>query len=201
MILERDAVAESLARFDRRAARTPRGRAAVAIVLFSDPDDPQSSVWMTRRSPRLRAHAGQWALPGGRIDEGESTEVAALRELDEELAIRLDEMAVLGSLDDYVTRSGFCITPVVLWAGDDHREPVPNPGEVESVHSVTVDELDVEPYFVTIPESPRPVVQVPILGSRIHAPTGAILYQFREVVVHGRETRVDELEQPVFAWR
>lgn len=201
MELTRDAVAASLDRFERRTADSTGGHAAVGFVLAPSPRSDGTDFWITRRSPRLRAHAGQWALPGGRVDAGETAEQAALRELDEELGVRLSERAVLGSLDDYVTRSGFRITPVVVWAGDDPVEPVPNPDEVHAVHSVAVRDLDVEPRFVTIPESPRPVIQVPILGSRIHAPTGAILFQFREVVLHGRETRVDHVEQPVFAWR
>ncbi len=79
----------------------------------------------------------------------------------------------------------------------------PNPAEVARVHLVpleTLDEPDV-PRFISIPESDRPVIQLPILGSLIHAPTAAVIYQMREVVSHGRPTRVDHLEQPVWAWR
>ena len=56
------------------------------------------------------------------------------------------------------------------------------------------------PQLRSIPESDQPVISVPLLGTRIHAPTAAILYQLREVVVHGRDTRVDHYEQPVWAW-
>jgi hypothetical protein len=89
---------------------------------------------------------------------------------------------------------------VVLWAGG---EPVlrPNPVEVSEVHRVTMDVIDVEPRFVTIAESDAPVIQLPILGRLVHAPTAAVLHQFREVVLHGRATRVAHFEQPVFAWR
>jgi hypothetical protein len=45
------------------------------------------------------------------------------------------------------------------------------------------------------------VIQIPLLGTLVHAPTAAVIYQLREVVVHGRSTRVHDLEQPVFAWR
>src|SRR5581483_11819763 len=72
------------------------------------------AVLLTRRASRLRAHAGQWALPGGRVDPGEEPVTAAFRELVEELDLRLDPSALLGVLDDYPTRSGYVITPFVL---------------------------------------------------------------------------------------
>jgi hypothetical protein len=92
------------------------------------------------------------------------------------------------------------VTPIVLWCGA-AGELVPNPAEVASVHVASLDALDVEPRFVSIPESDAPVIQLPLFGTQIHAPTAAILYQFREVSLHGRTTRVAHLEQPVFAWR
>jgi hypothetical protein len=107
---------------------------------------------------------------------------------------------VLGTLDDYPTRSGYLITPVVVWAG----EPAPlrpNPQEVASVHRIALgdiagpDAVD----FVAIPESDRRVIRVRMRGSLVHAPTAAVIYQFRELLA-GRHTRVADLEQPVFAW-
>jgi 8-oxo-dGTP pyrophosphatase MutT (NUDIX family) len=160
------------------------------------------AVLLTRRAARLRAHAGQWALPGGSVDAGERPVDAALRELKEELGLDVAESAVLGVLDDYPTRSGFVITPFVVWGGDD---PLlrPDPGEVLSVHRVAFRELcrSDSPRFVSIPESDRPVVQLPIGGDLIHAPTGAVLLQFRRVAIEGVTERVAGYEQPVFAWR
>jgi 8-oxo-dGTP pyrophosphatase MutT (NUDIX family) len=192
----------NLAGFERRAhpsgGRLP---AAVALVLLPD-DEGRACFVLTRRADRLRAHARQWALPGGRMDPGETAEAAALRELDEEVGLTLDASAVLGVLDDYPTRSGFVITPVVVW-GEGAGTLTPNPDEVKHVYHVPLDDLERPevPILVTIPESDRPVIQLPILSALIHAPTAAVIYQMREVVVHGRPTRVDHFEQPVWAWK
>jgi 8-oxo-dGTP pyrophosphatase MutT (NUDIX family) len=193
---------KNLAGFERRPI-APDGRrpAAVAVVLLAD-DGGRACFLLTRRAATLRAHARQWALPGGRIDAGESAEGAALRELGEEVGLVLDNASVLGLLDDYGTRSGFIITPVVVWAGA-AAELAPNPDEVAHVYRVPITDLDKPdvPRLITIPESDRPVIQVPLLSSLIHAPTAAVLYQVREVVVHGRPTRVAHFEQPTWAWK
>jgi 8-oxo-dGTP pyrophosphatase MutT (NUDIX family) len=145
-----------------------------------------AAVILTRRATAMRAHAGQWALPGGRLEPGESPLDATLRELHEELRLELNREALIGALDDYPTRSGYVITPVVLWAGD-QAEVDPDPGEVRSVHRVAFSELcrADSPRFVSIPESDRPVVQIPVGGDLIHAPTGAVLLQFRRVAIEG----------------
>jgi 8-oxo-dGTP pyrophosphatase MutT (NUDIX family) len=158
---------------------------------------------LCRRASRMNRHAAQWALPGGRVDAGESVEETALRELDEELGVHLDPDCVLGRLDDYPTRSGYVITPVIVWGGAGLTLD-PNPDEVAHAYRIGLHQLcrDDSPRFVTIPESDRPVVQVPLGGDLIHAPTGAVLVQFRWVVLDGRAgERVHHFEQPVFAWR
>jgi mutator protein MutT len=178
-----------------------RKHAAVALALIRG-DAGAACFVLTRRAAKLRNHAGQWALPGGRLDAGETPERAALREMHEEVGLALEESAVLGRLDDYPTRSGFVITPIVVWSGE-HAELRPDPAEVAAVYRVPVADLARPgvPHLRRIPESERPVISIPLQGTHIHAPTAAILFQLREVALLGRATRVDHFEQPLFAWK
>ena len=193
-------LAANLARLERApAAHAGLKRAAVCVVVTTS-EAGEAALLLTRRAAQLTTHAGQFALPGGRVDEGESALDAARREAREEVGLALAPQTFLGQLDDYPTRSGYLITPLVAWlpAGSD---PVPNPAEVASIYRVPLADLAAGPEFVAIPESDRPVVRYPLLGTTIHAPTAAVMYQFMEVAVHGRSTRVGHLEQPVWAWR
>ena len=190
-------------------------RAAVALVVADEGmgadidgiDNPPhwsnaAALLLTRRALHLRNHAGQWALPGGRIEPGETPEQAALREVEEEIGLRLNPSQILGRLDDYATRSGFVITPIVVWAG---AVPAlqPSPDDVASVHRIGIGELmrPDAPMLETTPHSPHPVLCMPIGSSWIAAPTAAFLYQFREVCLRGQATRVAHFDQPMFAWR
>ncbi len=212
----RERVESNLRRFDLRAQRRAgHVRAAVAFTLVDGieaagigniphrAEDRENAAYiLTTRAARLSSHAGQRAYPGGRIDPGESAEQAALRELDEEVGLALGEDAVLGRLDDYVTRSGYVITPVVVW-GAGAVDLVPNPGEVERIHRVPLRELlrAEAPILESIPESRHPVLKMPLGDEWFAAPSAAIAYQFREVALLGRDTRVAHFEQPYFAWR
>lgn len=199
----RRAIAARCAAFTRVAAAghdADLKHAAVAIALVDD-GSGGTAMLLTLRASSLRAHSSQWAFPGGRCDPGETAIEAALREMHEELGLRLDADDVLGVLDDYPTRSGYLITPVVVWA-ENSLDLTPNPDEVASVHRIGLDAIaDPNAFdFVAIPESDRRVVRYRHDDSHIHAPTAALIYQFREVLA-GRTTRVADLEQPVFAWK
>lgn len=199
-------ITTNLAAFERRELPLESRRAAaVAVALLPDPvperPEGRACFVLTVRTD-LGRHSGQFALPGGRRDPGETVEEAALRELEEEVGLAVPPSAVLGLLDDYPSRSGFVITPVVVW-GEASGALEPDPSEVAAVFRVGLDELDrtEHPILSSIPESDRPVLSLAIRGHRVYAPTAAILYQFLEVALRGRPTRVADYEDPVFAWR
>ncbi|TFH21663.1 MAG: CoA pyrophosphatase [Myxococcales bacterium] len=195
-------VSANLAAFDRRCAQLDERKAAgVAIALLPD-EEGRACFVLTRRTARVGSHKGQWALPGGRREREETSEQAAVRELEEEVGIAAGQVTVLGVLDDYATRSGYVITPVVVWCEATVRLEA-DPREVAAAYRVAVSHLEGPdlPHLREIPESDRPVISLPLLDTHIHAPTAAVLYQFREVALLGRATRVDHFEEPVFAWR
>ncbi len=198
----RDAIAQNLASHDRiSVADGCLRKAAVALVVNAAQQDAPTSIIVTLRASKLNRHGGQYALPGGRLDEGESVIDAALRETHEEVGLHLEKSSVLGVLDDMVTRSGFVITPVVAWAGAG-ASFTPDPGEVAKLFRVPLHELDAPtiPEIVADRTGGKPVMSAvfPTIGHRMYAPTAALLYQFREVCLHGRTTRVGDLGQPEF---
>lgn len=220
-------IAGNLAAFERRTPRAARGAAgelrpaAVAVAVVpggtapgreaQHPGAPPEAAFLLTVRGALKRHRGQFALPGGRVDPGESAEEAALRELAEEVGIAAEPGDILGVLDDYPTRSGFLITPVVVWRPA--WEPLsPQPGEVEEVHRVPLADLYAPgappPSFgaesgrarIDGPEDDLPLLYFPLLGTSVFAPTAALLYQFREVALEGAAARVAGYEQPRFAW-
>jgi mutator protein MutT len=212
----RDRICANLARLDlRRIDTSKRKHAAVAITItncnsdanfgeipFNETGAGLAAFILTIRAANMKNHAGQRAFPGGRIDVGETPQQAVLRELDEEVGLKLDQQSVLGQLDDYATRSGFVITPFVVWGGS-QLNLTANPDEVESIHRIPISELlrKDSPILESIPESDNPVIKMPLGNDWFAAPTAAIAYQFREVAMLGKNTRVAHFEQPLFAWK
>ena len=171
-------------------------RAAVALAIWQAEDGTHNLI-MTKRAPRLNRHAGQWALPGGRVDEGETEEEAARREMDEEIGLALPPSALLGRLDDYEARSGFAITPFVYWAGE-NPTLTPDPGEVAAIHDIPISVLEDAANFELAGDDGK-LIRFHFRVDHMHAPTAAILYQFAEVALQGRQTRVADLRSPGWA--
>src|SRR5437773_5771239 len=140
--------------------------AAVGVVVLADEADRACFV-LTRRLNTLRRHGGQWALPGGRLEADETAALAALREIHEEVGLDLPSEAILGRLDDFVSRSGHLISPFVVWAGIDATLLV-SPDEVDRAYRVPLKELD-RPGGLSF--EPLLHFTLPTLPSSVHAPT------------------------------
>ena len=195
----------NLSLFSRRALENDSLLpAAVAIVLVPCAATSEACVLLTLRPDTLKRHAGQYGLPGGRLDQGETASEAVIRELHEELRLKISRSDLLGALDDYPTRSGFRITPIVAWAKD-IRAIRPDPSEIVQLFSIPLSEIDAaalsEPESLAGSDAPIVSMALPTLGDSLYAPTGAIFYQFREVALQGRSTRVAHFAQPKFAHR
>ena len=188
-------ISANLARFERRAAREAGLRRAAVAILLS-PLGGQTTYVLTRRAMTLRRGAGNYALPGGNFEPGEDAVAAAIRETAEELGVRTSPRQVLGLLDDFVTLGGHAVTPVVLWS----PKPLtlaPDPAEVHEAWRLPITELDHPDSPLSEPNpNGTPILKMFARGQWINPPTAAFLYQFREVALHGRATRVLDVGQP-----
>jgi len=193
----RAVIEANLRDFARISSPSPQRPAAVAVVLVDLDGEP--SVPIFQRTADMSRHAGQMALPGGRLHEGETVETCALRELQEELGLAVPPGDVVGCLDDFDTRSGFTITPVVIWSGVDARDLVPSAAEVAHLFVVPIPVLraaarDAEP-------GPSGSFSLKLPSVEVFAPTAAMLYQFSLVALEGRTVRVADFYQPPWTHR
>lgn len=184
-----------LAAFARRPSTLPLIRAAVAIVVVDARGEPAVPIF--QRTADMRRHAGQMALPGGKMNPGETDEACAMRELEEELGLQVSEADLVGRLDDFETRSGFAITPVVFWSGEPVSALRPSASEVAQLVVVRLGEL--ERAAERAEPGDRFSLRLPTV--EVFAPTAAMLYQFSEVALGGREVRVADFYQPPFTHR
>ncbi len=198
-------IKRNLSGFSRvELAKNNLAKAAVSIIVAKNAENSGASVLLTLRPKHMNRHSGQFALPGGRLDDGETVVNAALRETREELGLKLDQSNILGKLDDYPTRSGFCVSPLVMWS-ESEEDLKPDPNEVKRVYHIPFEELN-SPQIPSLSETANgnnPVLSahLPSAGGYVYAPTAAILYQFREVAIRGLDTRVAHFGQPEFAWK
>lgn len=193
----RDSLVQNLSQFDCHLIEAEGLRHAAVALIVAPSDEEDASLIVTKRVSKMRDHAGQWALPGGKIDPGETPLDAARRETEEEIGLLLDEDAVIGRLDDFQTQSGFVISPFVFWAntGD---SLAPNPDEVAFVQHFPITQFERSDLIELLPgrTEETPVLRIFLGDTRMHAPTGAFLLQFWEVAVRGTATRVKHYGQP-----
>jgi 8-oxo-dGTP pyrophosphatase MutT (NUDIX family) len=208
----RERIRSNLAAYPRRSAALEGLRAAAVLVVLApsvlEPaaDRATTTFLLTLRAPRLNAHAGQYALPGGKLDPGEDALTAARRELGEELGVEAVAEQVLGVLDDLPTRSGYLITPFVVWLGE-QAAPRPAPDEIAELHRIPLADLFAgrgrggNRGLAAGDESGPSVFSlfIPTLGHDLFAPTAAIMDHFREVALIGRPTPVVRFGEPRFA--
>jgi ADP-ribose pyrophosphatase YjhB (NUDIX family) len=168
-------------------------------VVVLENGDGEASIPLCLRPTGLASHPGQFALPGGKLHSGERAEAGALRELGEELGLVAGAEAILGLLDDFDTRSGFTITPVVMWSSSPAGELRPSAAEVAELFLLKLSDLRSAVRSAKPGTSRAFCLELP--WGPVYAPTAAILYQFSEVGLDGRPTRVNKFYQPPFARR
>ncbi len=194
-------LAERLSGWSRRPATGDASsrRAVVAITIYEMAG--RTHFLMIKRASRY-SNPGQWALPGGRMDDGETIAETARRELQEETGLAAGPDDVVGLLDDFMSSRGTIITPVVaLLYGQ--QAPRRSPNEIASLHPLPLTRLTAAgvPRWRRSPGS-ADLLQLPLRHDMVvHAPTGAILFQFAEVALMGRAVRVSGLAEPGFTAR
>ncbi len=191
----RGTIETNLRGFTRVSSAATLKPAAVAIVVMDG--RRTASVPIFQRTSDMSRHAGQMALPGGRLHHGEGAGDCAIRELREELGLSVSSQDVVGLLDDFDTRSGFTITPVVVWADAEPALLQPSKHEVAQLFVIAITDLRAAVSLAR----PGRAFSLKLERIEVFAPTAAILYQFSEVALDGRAARVADFYQPPFTHR
>ncbi|MGE5475644.1 MAG: CoA pyrophosphatase [Bacteroidales bacterium] len=189
-----DAMLERLVDGDVRPGRIAMDRpptpAAVLVPLVERAEG--LTVLLTQRTDHLAHHPGQISFPGGRLEaeDGGDAQVAALRETEEEIGLSRERVTVLGRLDQYITGTGFGITPVVGMVAPPF-ELTPDPFEVAEVFEVPLEFL-LDPenhklHRVVVEGRHRPFWSMTWEQRVIWGATAGILVNLSEVLGHGRE--------------
>jgi 8-oxo-dGTP pyrophosphatase MutT (NUDIX family) len=169
----------------REVLERPGRPASVLLTLLARPTGP--TVLFTERAAHLKDHAGQVSLPGGRIVAGESAADAALREAHEEVGLRPAAVEVIGSLDEFLTGTGFSVMPVIGIVGDASFVATPDPREVAGVFevplSVILDRTALKVGYFERHGSRLLTYELFFEGRRIWGATAAVLRNFQEVIL------------------
>jgi 8-oxo-dGTP pyrophosphatase MutT (NUDIX family) len=166
---------------------TATRNSAVLAALFER--DGESRLLLTRRSARLRSHSHQVAFPGGRLDDGETSEEAALRETEEEIGLGRDRIRIVGRLESLTTVvSSSSIQPFVGIVDGDLPELTPSPREVERIFDVSLRELtDPDCYHEEIwdfADGTFPVWFFDVEDDTVWGATARMLRRMLDLVVH-----------------
>jgi 8-oxo-dGTP pyrophosphatase MutT (NUDIX family) len=165
---------------DQRLEGVTSFRAAAVLVAITDRAEQAGGpgVLLLHRPSDMRAHPGQIAFPGGKIDAGETPIAAALREAWEELGIEPELVHVIGESDLYKTHSGFAITPVLGIVPSDITI-VPNPAEVaqwfEAPLGFVLDPANHRQQTMEWEGAPRTYYEIDWQGHQIWGVTAAML--------------------------
>jgi 8-oxo-dGTP pyrophosphatase MutT (NUDIX family) len=174
----------------RELMEQPGRPASVLLTLLERATGP--TVLFTERAAHLKDHAGQVSLPGGRLAAGETAAEEALREAQEEVGLPPEDVDVIGSLDEFLTGTGFSVMPVVGVVADRDFVARPDPREVASVFevplSVILDRSALSVGYFERHGSRILTYELLFGGRRIWGATAAVLRNFQDVIFDEHES-------------
>ncbi len=174
----------------RELLERPGRPASVLLTLIER--GTGTTVLFTERAAHLKDHAGQVSLPGGRLAAGETAAEAALREAQEEVGLPPENVDVIGSLDEFLTGTGFSVMPVVGVVGDRDFVARPDPREVAGVFevplAVILDRSALSAGYFERHGSRILTYELMFGGRRIWGATAAVLRNFQDVILDEDES-------------